>query len=221
MSPGGPHTRYLAHPPRPRVAPRVVGARRLQEAGEQRRLGPAQPARGHAEVAERGSPLSPKPVAEVGGVQVHREDFRARVGERQLDPEPDLRQRAGEAAALRVEQLGQLLVDRAAARIAAALEGRRGGPAGAVGDVDDDVGVEVLVLGRDRGSRETAGRRPGFEDAAVGREDRPHPALRPTDAGQAAEHAGTRSGDGHGRDGGRQNQLEPLASRGGIIGAPP
>ena len=71
----------------------------------------------------------------VDGVEVHAEDLRLGIVERELDPEPDVAQRRGEAGAVTVEPLGQLLRDRAAARILAVVQGGEGGSSGPVEDV--------------------------------------------------------------------------------------
>ena len=60
-------------------------------------------------------------------------------------------QGAGEGGARRVELLGKLLSDGAATGIATAVQSRESGPGGAVEDIQQHVGVEVLVLDGDLG----------------------------------------------------------------------
>jgi hypothetical protein len=74
-----------------------------------------------------------------------------RVGQRQLDPQPDRPQRRAEPGAVPVQKLGQLLVDRAATGVLAGLDRIDGRSSHAARHVDDEVVVEVLVLsGHDR-----------------------------------------------------------------------
>lgn len=79
------------------------------------------------------------------------------VIERELQAEPDLLKRRREAVAVPVELLGELLRDRAAAGVLIGLKGGEGGTSGAVGDVDEEVGIEVLVLDGDDGLSELPG----------------------------------------------------------------
>ena len=101
--------------------------------------------------------VTPVAVPVVDGVEVHVEDLRLGIVERQLDPEPDVVQRRGDAGAVTVELLGELLGDRAAARILAVVQGGERGSSGAVEDVDQEVGVEVLVLDGHHGVTQPGG----------------------------------------------------------------
>ena len=121
-------------------------------------------------------------------------------------------QRRGDAGAVTVELLGELLGDRAAARILAVVQGGEGGSSGAVEDVDQEVGVEVLVLyGHHRVTQPGGGLRSGVR-SVVQREDSVHALLGVTHARQRGNVGRTHRkerADQSGRD--RPKQEQPPA----------
>ncbi len=140
-------------PPLPRclwVRRRVVARRVARDAGEQRRLGPAELVRAVVEVGQRRLLHAVGAVAEVDRVQVGGQDPVLRPALLELPREGRLLQLAADRAlALRVRVLDELLCDRRAAfddlLVADVLPDRAHDPV----DVDAAVLVEALVLDRD------------------------------------------------------------------------
>jgi hypothetical protein len=160
-------------------------------------LGPVQRSRGLAEISSRRGHVSPVPVAVVDGVQIHLKDPLLGVAQRELDAEPDLPQRPADPRSRPVELLGELLGDRAPARVLARLHRGQGGAAGPVEHVDEDVRIEVLVLDIDHRRAELARRRQRALDPVVRRQDPLHARSRVTYAGQGEDVDGSGRNERH------------------------
>ena len=157
--------------PAARWLERVEQAGCLGEPGEQRGLGPAQPARREpAEVPLAGGEHPVVAVAEVDGAQVHAEDRRLGVVAVELEGERDLGDPVGDPGpAARVDHLGELLGDRAAALVHAGHPSpeRPTSPTSST----PSLAVEAGVLGGHDGLDDAPGGLGLHRDGAVGAVD--------------------------------------------------
>ena len=147
----------LPGPRRREVGDRVVGRGRLDQAGQHRGLGPAEPGRPDAEVTatRRAQPVVAIP--EVGDIRIHLEDLRSRVGQGQLDAQAHLFRLDGYARpSRRVQHLGQLLVQGGAALVRAAAEPADNQPADSE-RIDARLRIEPVIFGGHQGRREPGG----------------------------------------------------------------
>ena len=200
------------------VGDRVVHARRVDHAGQHRTLRDGQLTRRAAEVAAARLLKAVVAVAVVRRLGVHGQDLLLGVAGRELDRQGNLRELGAESGlAGCVQHLGELLLDRRAALVAAVGDVGLDDPPDRE-RVDPWLAVETLVLGGDEGPREVGGNgRPRVGDAveprlrarqldrfARGRSDQP----------QRAGCEDERCGDGHGGDSGTLPGAPPAAGPG-------
>ena len=142
----------------------IVGGRGLQEAGEESSLTPGQLRRWPSEVVQRRAGDAVGAIPEVGGIQVHRQDFLFGEVVVELEGHGDLLgERCRGGAAGRVEELRKLDLDRCPTQIGVGGHETPGGADGSL-RVESRITVEPAVLSCQHGRAD-----PLWHDSVVAR----------------------------------------------------